>query len=46
MRRLQITVVGCSIALALLCLAYFMLKTRPVYLVDFEIFRAPDRCAG
>ena len=25
-------------------LSYFLLQTRPVYLLDFSVFRCPDRC--
>ncbi|GLC34145.1 hypothetical protein PLESTB_000842300 [Pleodorina starrii] len=37
-----ITVVITFSALAAVIVSYFVLRTRPVYLVDFQVFRAPD----
>jgi hypothetical protein len=33
----------CSVLLAAL-MAFFLLQTRPVYLVDFAVYKPPDRC--
>jgi len=37
-----ITVVGCISLVVVAVLAYFLLQKRPVYLVDFSVYRAPD----
>ena len=42
----QVTVVVCCSALLALVLSMFLLRSRPVYLVDYSIFRAPDRCVS
>ena len=41
-RSAQITVVGCISLVAAALLAYFMLQSRPVYMVDFQVYKAPD----
>ena len=41
---MQVTVTGCSLLLSLAVLGYILLQTRPVYLIDFHIYRPPDRC--
>lgn len=38
----MITAIFCITALAAAIISYYLLKTRPVYLVDFSIYRAPD----
>eukprot|EP00798_Chlamydomonas_sp_ICE-L_P027100 gene27102-2324_t len=37
-----VTVVACTTVFALASLAYFLLQVRPVYMVDFSVYRAPD----
>ena len=41
---MQVTVAGCSLLLSLAVLGYILLQTRPVYLIDFQLYRPPDRC--
>ena len=43
---LQVTIAGCLFLLAVAILSYFLLQTRPVYLMDFQLYRAPDRYVG
>ena len=38
-----VTVVTCTSVLLAAVLAFFLLQTRPVYLVDFAVYRPPDR---
>ena len=38
-----VTVVTCCSVLLAAVLAFFLLQTRPVYLVDFAVYRPPDR---
>ena len=38
----QVTVVGCCSMLLAAVLSWFLLQTRPVYLVDFAVYRPPD----
>jgi hypothetical protein len=40
-----VTVVLCSSVLLAALLSFFLLQTRPVYLVDFSCYKPPDRCA-
>lgn len=42
-RTLQLTVMGCVAMMVVGVLIYFFLRKRPVYLVDFSVYRAPDR---
>ena len=37
-----VTVMACSALLAAALLAYWLMGTRPVYLVDFAVFRSPE----
>jgi hypothetical protein len=41
-----VTVVACVSMLLAAVLSFFLLQTRPVYLVDFSVYRPPDRCGG
>ena len=38
-----VTVVACVSMLLAAVLSFFLLQTRPVYLVDFSVYRPPDR---
>lgn len=38
----QVQVVASVSLVAVAVLAWFLLQSRPVYLVDFAVFRAPD----
>ncbi|MEW5317569.1 MAG: hypothetical protein WDW38_008855 [Sanguina aurantia] len=40
-----ITAVGCTTLLAAALISYFLLQKRPVYLLDFSVYRAPDSWA-
>ena len=42
----QITVVGCISLVAVALLSYFLLGSRPVYMLDFHVHRAPERCVN
>jgi hypothetical protein len=44
--RPQVTVVACCSMLVAAMLSFFLLQTRPVYLVDFAVHRPADRWAG
>jgi hypothetical protein len=37
-------VAGCSVLIGAL-LSFFLLQTRPVYLVDFAVYKPPERYA-
>jgi hypothetical protein len=39
----QITVTACVSALAVAIISYFALRQKPVYLIDFSVYKAPDR---
>lgn len=39
-----VTVVMCCSVLLAAVLSFFLLQMRPVYLVDFAVYKAPDRC--
>lgn len=39
---MQITVIVCITAVAVAVLSYILLKTRPVYLVDFSVHLPPE----
>ncbi|GAX78445.1 hypothetical protein CEUSTIGMA_g5886.t1 [Chlamydomonas eustigma] len=41
-----ITVIGCTSLVAVAILAYFMLQSRPVFLLDFQVYKAPDSWAA
>lgn len=41
----QVTVVAASSVLLGALLSLFLLQTRPVYLVDFAVYKPPERCA-
>lgn len=41
----QITLIGCCCMLAVAALSYWLLQARPVYILDFGVYRAPERCA-
>ncbi len=36
----------CFTLLAVAFLTYFLLQKRPVYMVDFSVYKPPDRCAA
>jgi 3-ketoacyl-CoA synthase len=38
-----VTVVACVSMLLAAVLSFFLLQNRPVYLVDFSVYRPPDR---
>jgi hypothetical protein len=40
---LQITVTACVSALAVAIISYFALRQKPVYLIDFSVYKAPER---
>lgn len=42
---MQVTVVVCCSVLMAALLSFFLLQTRPVYLVDFSVYKPPERCA-
>jgi hypothetical protein len=41
-----VTVVACISMLLAAMLSWFLLQTRPVYLVDYAVYRPPERCGG
>lgn len=41
----QFTVIVCVVMMVAGFLLYFFLRKNPVYLVDFSVYRAPERCA-
>lgn len=38
----QVTVISCSVLMAGAVLTYFLLKKRPVYLIDFAVAKPPE----
>lgn len=43
---LQVTAVACVSVLLGVLVTIFLLQQRPVYLVDYHVYRAPERCAS
>lgn len=37
------TVIGCTCALVVAMLSYWLLQVRPVYLLDFQVYQPPER---
>ncbi len=38
----QVTVIVCCVVMAVALLAFYLLKKRPIYLVDFAVCKPPE----
>lgn len=40
---LQVVFMGCCLLLAVMAVAYVLTRTKPVYLMNYYCYKAPDR---
>lgn len=44
MHTVQVVFMGCCLLLAIVAVTYVLTRTKPVYLINYHVYRPPDRC--